>query len=128
MPGKVVNTGTVIKCSFGAAPVPIVVTPLGVFANDLPAAAIDNAVPLENVLTFGMCRSPENPEVAAATALAEGVLTPMPCVPMTEIWTPGMPNILLKGLPILDQESKCFCDYGGVISIEAATSTVECGS
>jgi Domain of unknown function (DUF4280) len=128
MPGKLVNTGTVIKCSFGAAPVPVVVTPLGVFANDLPAAAIDNAVPLANILTFGMCRSLENPEVATATAAAEGMLTPMPCVPATEIWTPGMPNILVKGMPILDQASKCLCDYGGVISIEMADSTVECGS
>ncbi|MDR2437860.1 MAG: DUF4280 domain-containing protein, partial [Planctomycetaceae bacterium] len=39
--------------------------------------------PIVNLATFGMCSSPANPAVAAATAAALGVLTPMPCIPVT---------------------------------------------
>lgn len=40
-----------------------------------------------NVAPFGMCKTQANPQVAAATAAAQGVLTPMPCLPV--IGAPG---------------------------------------
>jgi hypothetical protein len=67
-----------------------------------------------------MCTSPSNPTVAAATAAALGVLTPMPCVPVTAApWVPGAPTVLVGNLPGLDNNSKCLCNWGGVISVVA---------
>jgi hypothetical protein len=87
-----------------------------VTAGGMPAANILDAAPLVNILPFGMCMSPSNPEVAAATAAALGVLTPMPCIPVTEAWVPGVPTVLLRGAPAADITCKCMCDWGGVIS------------
>ncbi len=39
--------------------------------------------PFVSIMPFAMCTSPANPTVAAATAAAMGVLTPMPCIPVT---------------------------------------------
>ena len=63
-----------------------------------------------------MCMSPANPMVAAATAAALGVLTPMPCIPVTTPWTPGSLLVLVRNFPALDAASKCMCAYGGQIS------------
>jgi hypothetical protein len=80
-----------------------------------------------NIPTFGMCRSPANPTVAAATAAALGVLTPMPCVPVTTPWTPGVATVLLRGMPALDASSKCMCAYGGQISVTTPDVIVDAG-
>jgi uncharacterized Zn-binding protein involved in type VI secretion len=59
--------------------------------------------------------------VIAATAAAMGVLTPMPCIPMTSApWVPGVPTVLIAKMPALDDGSKCFCSWAGVISISMA--------
>jgi len=46
-----------------------------------------------------------------------GVLTPMPCVPVTMPWAPGSPTCLIGGMPALNNTSKCMCAWGGVIQI-----------
>jgi hypothetical protein len=75
-------------------------------------------IPVLNVPTFGMCNSPSNPTVAAATAAAMGVLTPMPCVPVTPApWAPGSPTVLIGNMPALNNSSKLMCTWGGVIQI-----------
>ncbi len=67
-------------------------------------------------MPFGMCTSLANPTVAAATAAALGVLTPMPCVPNTPApWVPGAPTVLLGNFPTLDDTSKLMCVWAGVI-------------
>jgi hypothetical protein len=74
--------------------------------------------PMVNILPFGMCSSLANPTVAAATAAALGVLTPMPCMPVTLApWAPGSPTVLLGTFPALNSSSKCMCAWAGVISI-----------
>lgn len=74
---------------------------------------------LINVIPFGMCKSLANPTVAAATAAAMGALTPMPCMPPALTpWVPGAPKILIGNMPALTESSKCFCPFGGVISMK----------
>jgi hypothetical protein len=64
-----------------------------------------------------MCLSPSNPTVAAATAAALGVLTPMPCVPVLPApWVPGAPTVLITNIPALDNNCKLTCAWGGLIS------------
>ena len=117
---QLVSLGSVLSCSFGAAPMPMIVPPeVPVLADMLPAATIFDFVPLETIPSFGMCSSLANPEVATATALAEGVLTPMPCIPVTTSpWFPGAPGVLLEGMPALCTGSMCLCDWLGEITID----------
>lgn len=118
MPPLVAN-GALLQCSFGVAPSAMVVTPeKGTTGSSLPIANIMDFTPMKNVMPFGMCSSPANPTVAAATAAALGVLTPMPCVPaVVAPWAPGSPSAMIKNLPALDANSKCACTWGGVIQV-----------
>lgn len=127
MAGKLVNQGSMLQCSMGAAPASLVVVVPTVTAATPAAANIMDYAPLVNIPTFGMCKSPANPTVAAATAAAMGVLTPMPCVPMTTPWTPGVPAVLVRGMPALDASSKCLCGYGGQITVTTPDVIVNAG-
>ena len=111
MTPQVVN-GAVLLCSFGAAPATLIVLPVNATTvGGLPAATIMDFAPLVNIPTFGMCNTPSNPAVAAATAAALGVLTPMPCVPVTVApWVTGAPPVLINNLPALNPTSKCMCN------------------
>jgi hypothetical protein len=120
--------GATMCCSFGMAPSALVVLPENrVLTNEVPDANIMDHIPLVNIMPFGMCQSPANPEVAAATAAAMGVLTPMPCVPVTPApWMPGAPTVLLGNFPTLDNTSELMCTWGGVITfVDAGEETVE---
>ena len=72
-----VSAGTLLQCAFGVAPAPLIVLPLNRVLTGAPAANIMDHVPMVNIPPFGMCSSPANPMVAAATAAALGVLVPM---------------------------------------------------
>jgi len=110
--------GAMMMCTFGAAPSSLVVLPANrVFTNEMPDANIMDHIPMTNIMPFGMCMSPSNPTVAAATSAALGVLTPMPCVPATPApWAPGAETDLLGNFPALDNISTLNCIWGGVIS------------
>jgi hypothetical protein len=111
-------TGAILQCSFGVAPSPLNVLPAGGVVGLAPIGNVMDNVPLVNVAPFGMCSSLANPEVAAATAAALGVLTPMPCIPVTTApWVPGVPTVLVANMPALDMNSKLMCNWGGVIQI-----------
>ena len=113
-----VCSGAMMQCSFGTAPSTLNVLPVNrVNAGGPPAANIMDFAPIVNIPPFGMCTSLANPTVAAATAAALGVLTPMPCVPVTTPWVPGAPTVLLANMPTLNDSSKCMCAWAGVISI-----------
>jgi hypothetical protein len=116
---QVCNTA-VLMCSFGAATSALVVTPEKmVNTSNQPAANIMDHIPLKNIMPFGMCSSPANPAVAAATAAASGVLTPMPCVPNTPApWAPGSPTVPIKFFPALNDTSTLQCVWGGVIVVD----------
>jgi hypothetical protein len=118
MPVQVISEA-VLSCTFGVAPSTLTVLPTtGVACSKLPAATIMDFAPMVNIAPFGMCISLANPEVAAATAAALGVLTPMPCIPATTTpWVPGCEIVTLGGAPALDNISTCMCMWAGVISI-----------
>ncbi|MFW6359562.1 MAG: DUF4280 domain-containing protein [Chroococcales cyanobacterium] len=112
--------GAALMCSFGMTPSTLMVIPKGmpVMAGGPLAATIMDFAPFANILPFGMCTTPSNPMVAAATAAALGVLTPVPCVPVIPApWFPGSPTVLINNFPALSSTSKCMCTWGGVISI-----------
>lgn len=118
MPIQVVNTAQ-LMCSQGMAPGTLMVVPLNrVLSGNQPAANIMDHIPILNITPFGMCRSPANPMVAAATAAALGVLTPMPCIPMTlSPWMPGAATVLLGNMPALDNTCKLMCLWAGTIQV-----------
>ena len=117
--GNQVCMGAMLQCSFGVAPSSLVVTPENlVLTSNVPAANIMDNIPMKNIMPFGMCQSLANPTVAAATSAALGVLTPMPCIPMTTApWAPGSPTVMIKNMPALNDSSKLMCTWAGVISI-----------
>lgn len=110
--------GAHMMCSFGAAPSSLAVLPINrVFTNQQPDANIQDHVPMVNIMPFGVCMSLANPQVAAATAAALGVLTPQPCIPVTPSpWVTGAPTVLLGNQPTLDNVSTLNCTWGGVIT------------
>lgn len=118
MPPQVCN-GATLMCTMGAAPSTLTVLPKArVMAGGQPAAAIADNVAMLNIAPFAMCISPTNPQVAAATAAASGVLTPQPCIPMIPApWAPGSPTVLVGGLPALVSTDMCNCTWAGTISI-----------
>ena len=120
--GQQVVMAAALQCTFGAAPSTLVVTPENkVIVNSVPAATIMDNVPMKNVMPFGMCSSPSNPTVISATAAAQGVLTPMPCVPVTSApWVPGSATVMIANKPALNNSCKLMCQWGGVISINVA--------
>jgi hypothetical protein len=111
--------GAMLMCTMGMAPSSLVVLPTNmVLTDEVPDANIMDNIPLVNIMPFGMCISPANPMVAAATAAAMGVLTPMPCIPATVApWVPGAPTVLLAEMPTLDETSTLMCMWAGVITI-----------
>ncbi len=113
--------GALMQCTMGVAPSSLIPTPKTVQTSYVMAANIMDNKPIANVPPFGMCNSPANPTVAAATAAALGVLTPMPCVPNTPApWAPGAPTVLVCNMPALNDSSKLMCIWGGTISINFA--------
>lgn len=116
----------VMKCSFGVAPSNLLVVMPPVATESKPAANINDKIPMVNVPPFGMCQSLANPTVAAATAAALGVLTPMPCVPVLPApWAPGSPTVMLRGMPALNKDCMLNCAWGGVIQINVPGTTKE---
>jgi hypothetical protein len=117
MPVQVVM-GAMMMCSFGVAPSSLVVLPANrATSGGPPKANIMDNKPIVNIPPFGMCSSIANPTVASATAAALGVLTPMPCVPVTAApWTPGTPDVLIGGMPALNNACTLMCNWAGVIT------------
>jgi hypothetical protein len=117
MPRMVVQ-GAKLKCAEGMATSALVVLQPLMHAGKKALATVDDHVPLVNVMPFGMCKTLANPQVQAATAAAQGVLTPTPCIPVIQApWSPGAPaaKVLTKGA--LTADSTCTCQWTGRIEI-----------
>jgi hypothetical protein len=112
-------------------PLPLVALPVGeaVTMGGQAAATVAHFVPSANIPPFGMCNSPANPAVIAATATALGVHTPAPCLPaISTPWTPGRPDVLVNGDPVLTADCQLMCAWAGVITINApGQATVSSG-
>ena len=117
--GQETVASATLQCTFGAAPSVLSVLPTNrTMVGGPPGANIMDYIPMVNIMPFGVCSSLANPTVAAATSAAMGVLTPMPCIPVTTApWAPGSPTVLIGNMPALSNMSKCMCTWGGVISI-----------
>jgi hypothetical protein len=89
-----------------------------------PLASVMDHLPIVNVAPFALCRSPSNPQVAAATAAAGGVLAPQPCVPVIPApWNPGASDAQVGPFAALTDDSKCQCTWAGEIEIAFAGTT-----
>jgi len=117
--GVLVVNGAQCTCSMGTAPSSLVVIPESMaMGENNPIATIMDNKPMVNILPFAMCMSLSNPQVSAATSAAAGVLTPMPCTPVTPSpWTPGCSTVMIGNKPALNNSSTVMCNWAGVISI-----------
>ena len=122
-----VCSGATLMCTFGMAPSTLNVLPVNrTLTSNMPAANIMDHIPMVNIMPFGMCTCPGNPTVAAATAAAMGVLTPMPCIPATPApWIAGAPTVLLGNMPSLDNTHQLMCIWGGTITIAVPGQVTE---
>lgn len=117
-----VANGAELACDMGASPSLLTLTPgpphVATASPPLaPLAVVSDFVPLTNIKTFGMCSSPFNPAVQAATTAADGVFTPAPCVPATsDPWDPPAP-VTVCGVPAFDQTATCQCAWQGTITV-----------
>src|SRR5512132_4263275 len=109
MPQQVAGTA-VTTCTFGLGPSTFIPTPRPILSSSLIDGVIIDNIPFTNIVPFPMCCSPSNPAFIAATSAAFGVVTPAP-------WTPGVPNVLIAGIPALDNTCTLQCMLGGVIAI-----------
>ena len=111
--------GAIVACTFGAAPSALAALPANPTRGSNGASAtIMDFAPMVNIQPFGICSSPANPQVIAATSAAAGVFTPQPCIPATASpWVPGSPAVTIGGQPALDSACTCNCLWAGVISV-----------
>jgi len=114
-----VCNGAMLTCTFGIAPSTMIVLPKNrVLMENMPSANIMDNIPFVNIVPFGMCQSPSNPAVIAATSAAMGVFTPMPCIPnIVTPWTPANPTVLVGNMPIINNSSMLNCMWLGLITV-----------
>lgn len=125
---KLVAHGATLSCTAGLSPGTLsVVDPLRRASRMMvPVATVDDHVPLVNVAPFGMCQATANPQVAAATAAANGVLTPVPCQPVIAApWTSGPTRLDIDGRQVLTDDARCQCQWAGAISVVEPACDVE---
>ena len=125
MTKKVVFQGAALKCSQGLSPSTLVLQSGLATAKGKVAATVMGFLPVANIPPFGMCRSLANPQVAAATAAAQGALTPQPCLPIISApWSPGSALSQVAGQKLLTEDSTCKCQWSGQISIKESSTEV----
>ena len=106
-----VVTGAMMMCSFGLAPSAFMASPGRTeMLSNVPKGNIMDFAPMLNIMPFGLCTAPTNPEVIACCG-------PAPCVPaIIAPWTPGNPQVLVQGQPALMRSCRNMCTWLGQIS------------
>jgi Domain of unknown function (DUF4280) len=92
---RVVVQGATLACSMGSSTSQLsILATNGTYGDSKSVASVQDTEPEVNLAPFGLCRSPTNPQVVAATSAAGGTLTPQPCVPAASSpWTPGSKSV-----------------------------------
>lgn len=122
--GMVVVSGASCVCNFGTSSGNLTVTSqMQSMADGKPMATTsDNSN--SNITPFGMCNSPTNPQVIAATAAALGVFTPQPCqMSSAGSWIPSQTAVTAGGKPVLTNDCSCKCAFGGEIKVSSPGQT-----
>jgi len=116
---KLVVSGAKLKCSEGMAPSTLTVLPSSpAGSSEMPVATVLDNKPMVNIAPFGMCKTQANPQVAAATAAAQGTLTPQPCMPVISApWSAGSSAVTIRQAKALTDDSTCMCQWTGTIEI-----------
>jgi uncharacterized protein DUF4280 len=124
-----VADGAQLVCDMGTTPSLLTVLPGPPHSAAAPVpavllATVSDFVPMTNIASFGMCNSPANPAVAAATAAKSGAFTPAPCVPATaDPWSPPEPAAISAD-PAFDQLATCQCLWAGTVTVVDPGQTV----
>ena len=117
--GLLVVTGGMLQCTMGAMPATFAATGVSVMGGT-PAGVITD-ISMASIPTFGMCMSPANPLVAAATSAAGWVCSrrsrgiPVIASP----WAPGSLKVTINEVPALDSTSTCMCTWAGMVSVSS---------
>ena len=128
MPAPLLTSGATVTCTFGLAPGTLTVLPSSqVLVEGKPLATVTDSAGFVNVGPCGMCSSLANPAVASATAAAQGVLTPQPCMPQPAPWMPGVPLVQAGGTPAANATCTATCAFGGVLTVSVPGSTQTLG-
>lgn len=100
------------RCSFGSCATALRVSPRRT-AEQRATPCVNDHIPVVNIQPFGLCASPQNPQVQAS-----GHNRPMPCLPKPlACWSGANAAMLLDGAPALTIHSTLRCAYGGVITV-----------
>ncbi len=123
---KLVVRGATLRCNQGTSTGSLSLRRTPMTADDSVLATVDDYKPIVNIPAFGQCSSMANPQVASATAAAQGNLQRMPCIPVTTgAWSPGSNLSDIDGVKALTDDSTCSCNWNGTISISDANNSVE---
>ena len=117
-----VAEGAKLVCSMGTENPALKLTKRKHTCEKKEIANVEDRKPIQDIPSFGMCRSMANPQVQAATQAAQGVLTPQPCEPPSfSVWTPGAKFIfqIVGGtkIKVLTSDSQCVCAFAGIVKI-----------
>jgi Domain of unknown function (DUF4280) len=120
---NLVCTGATLQCLYGNAPATFTATGPRVSAGGAVGVVADTTS--ASVPAFGLCSSPFNPAVIAATqADPLHQLQPQPCQPVLSDWAPpGPARVTIGGTPALDASSQCTCAWQGVITVSSPGQT-----
>jgi hypothetical protein len=107
-----VRDGALLSCSFGSAPGVLMVEGDRT-GGKKPAASADTDLP-----RFGMCTSPNNPNVLTAIGETQGSLQAVPCEPAPGEWDDAQGRTLTGAAP-LDSTCRVECAWSGIIEIRS---------
>lgn len=129
MAKEYISKGACLQCSLGTNSTNLnVLSVRDVILSGVPMGNISDHISMVNIPSFGRCRSLAYPPTATATAAAHGKLTPMPCIPGTvSNWLFGKDDYLISNSPALKIDSKCRCQFGGIISLKS-DGQIGCGT